>query len=137
MQTNARLFVAAATVALLAACTTPPTEMADAKPDPRQGEEVRSLCFTDQIRNWREHDSRSVIVDRGVRDEYKLDLIGTCRPQDAFFSIGLVSRGASSCLSSGDKLVTDSRYNDGPCSIRRIYKWNENAKPAEAAATTG
>ena len=42
--------------------------------------------------------------------------------------IGLVSRGGGSCLSTGDKLVTDARYNDGSCSIRRIYKWNKDAE---------
>jgi hypothetical protein len=117
----------------IAACSTSATEMADAKPDARQGDEVRQICFQSQIRNWRTLDNRSVIVEKGVRDEYKLDLIGSCQPNDAFLSIGLVSRGGGSCLSSGDSLVTDARYNDGTCSIRRIYKWNKDAGAATAA----
>ena len=104
--------------------------------DARQGEEVRNICFQSQIRNWRELDNRSVIVEAGSRDEYKLELIGTCQPRDAFTQIGLVSRGGGSCLSTGDTLITDSRYNDGSCSIRRIYKWNKDAKPADGAAAT-
>ena len=118
--------------------------MADARPDPRQGEEVRSVCFTSQIRNWRENDRRSIIVERGLRDEYKLELIGTCQPEDAFLSIGLVSRvGGGSCLTQGDELVTDSRYNDGSCAIRRIYRWNKDAgqpasgQPASAPPAGG
>ena len=51
--------------------------------------------------------------------------------------VGLVSRGGSSCLSTGDKLVTDARYNDGSCSIRRIYKWNKDAVQAGNGATAG
>lgn len=126
-----------AAVALLAAgCQTPSDrEEADAKPDPRQGEQVNQICFTSQIRNWRENDRRSIIVERGLRDEYKVELVGTCRPEDAFMSVGFVSRvGGGSCLSTGDKLVTDARYNDGSCMISRIYKWDKDAgKPAAEA----
>jgi len=108
---------------LLAGCQTPSdVAEADAKPDPRQGAEVRNICFQSQIRGWRELDNKSVIVEVGVRDEYKLDLIGACRPEDAFTEIGLVSRGGGSCLSTGDRLVTDERFGDGSCSIRRIYE---------------
>ena len=129
-----RYFIAACASALLAAaCTTPPTETAEAKPDPRQGKEVRQICFNSQIRNWRENDRRSVIVEKAVRDEYKLDLMGTCEPEDAFLNIGLVSRvGGGSCLSTGDQLVTDTRY-DGSCTIRRIYEWHKDATTASAA----
>ncbi len=133
MKTAIGLVLAMAT---LAACQTSDTkDEADAKPDPRQGEQVTQICFTSQIRNWRENDRRSVIVERGVRDEYKLELAGTCRPEDAFTSIGFVSGVAGgSCLSAGDKLVTDARYNDGPCLISRIYKWNKDAGKPEAEA---
>jgi len=137
MTTKFSYILAAAAASLLAGCATPPTDVAEAKADPRQGEEVRQVCFTQQIRNWRENDRRSVIVEVGVRDEYKLDLIGTCDPGDAFTSIGLVSRGGGSCLSSGDTLVTDARYLGGTCSVQKIYKWNKNADKAEATTTAG
>lgn len=131
-----RILAACASTLFIAACATPSTEVAaaDAKPDARQGEEVRNICFQSQIRNWRTLDNRSVIVEVGVRDEYKLDLIGACQPRDAFTSIGLVSRiGGGSCLETGDKLITDARYNDGTCSIRKIYKWNKDATAAAPA----
>jgi hypothetical protein len=137
MMSKTKFLFAAAAAALLASCATPATNLADAKPDPRQGEEVDNICFAQQIRNWRELDNRSVIVEANSRDEYKLELIGTCNPRDAFLSIGLVSRGGSSCLTTGDRLVTDARYNDGACSIRRIYKWNKDAVQAEAGLTAG
>ena len=136
MTMTIKSILAASAAVLVAGCATPSDQTADATPDPRQGEEVRNICFTQQIRNWREHDNRSVIVEVGVRDEYKLDLIGTCQPRDAFLNIGLVSRGGGSCLSTGDQLVTDARYNDGSCSIRRIYKWNKDAPQAQPAGSS-
>jgi hypothetical protein len=121
------LAACAATLAV-AGCSTTPTETAEAKPDPRQGAEVRNICFQSQIRNWKALDNRSVIVEKNRNEEYKLELIGTCQPRDAFTSIGLVSRvGGGSCLEQGDQLVTDARYNDGTCSIRRIYEWHKDA----------
>jgi hypothetical protein len=130
-----RLALAAATLGLmLGACSTAPeTPQAAATPDPRQGKEVSQICFQSQIRSWKEHDRKSIIVERGIRDEYKLDLIGTCQPDQAFLNIGLISRGGSSCLSKGDQLRTDAQF-DGQCSISRIYEWNKNATPAAASA---
>jgi hypothetical protein len=127
-----KLCLAAASLGLLlAACSsTASDKTADTKPDPRQGKEVRQVCFNSQIRNWRENDRKSIIIEKGVRDEYKLDLIGTCQPDQAFVNIGLVSRGGGSCLSWGDQLVTDAQF-DGSCSIRAIYEWHKDAnKPA-------
>lgn len=123
-----RIVLAACIAVVTASCTTPDTSTVEAKPDPRQGKEVREICFSDQIRNWRANDNRSVIVEKGFKQEYKLELIGTCQPQDAFTSIGFISRvGGGLCLSTGDRLVTDARYNDGTCTIRRIYEWHKDA----------
>ncbi|MBI1340934.1 hypothetical protein GC169_12105 [bacterium] len=137
---SGRFPIAASLVAgvLLAACQSPAAETAraDEKVDPRQGEEVRQICFTSMIRNWRELDDDSILVERGVKDVYKLELLGTCQPDDAFLSVGLVQRGGSSCLQRGDNVVTDSRF-DGSCVIRRIYKWNDEATPADAGADAG
>lgn len=129
------LAACASTLFIAAGCSTAPTETAEAKVDPRQGAEVRNVCFSSQIRNWRALDNRSVIIEKSVRDEYKLELIGTCQPRDAFTSIGLVSRvGGGSCLEQGDKLITDTRYNDGSCSVHRIYEWHKDADKAATAA---
>lgn len=135
MKFGLKTIVAACASALfLAGCSTAPagTAQAEKKPDPRQGKEVRSICFQSQIRNWKALDNRSIIVEKTFKEEYKLDLIGTCQPQDAFTTIGLISRiGGGSCLQAGDRLITDARYNDGSCSIREIYEWHKDAgKPA-------
>jgi hypothetical protein len=132
MEDSMRRILAGCTAVILAACTTTAADTAETMPDPRQGKEVRQICFSEQIRNWRPHDSRSVIVEKGFKEEYKVELVGTCQPQDAFTSIGLISRvGGGLCLSAGDRLVTDARYNDGTCTISRIYEWHKDAgKPA-------
>lgn len=128
-----KLILAASAAILFAGCSTAATETAEKKPDPRQGESVRSICFSNQIRSWRENDRNSVIVEAARGDEYKLELIGGCQPNDAFTSIGLVSRvGGGSCLEWGDKLLTDSRYG-GACMISKIYKWNKDAAKPDAA----
>jgi len=130
------ILAACSSALLLGACSTPATtkETAEAKPDPRQGKEVKEVCFNQQIRNWRENDRKSIIIEKGVRDEYKLELIGTCQPDQAFTTIGLISRvGGGTCLTWGDRLVTDARFNDGPCSIKRIYEWNKDAGQAKTA----
>lgn len=127
-----RYILVAGVAAIATSCTTPGTNTAETKPDPRQGQEVKQICFNDQIRNWRANDNRSVIVEKGLKQEYKLELLGTCQPQDAFTSIGLISRvGGGLCLSMGDRLVTDARY-DGPCTIRRMYEWHQNASNGSA-----
>jgi hypothetical protein len=128
--TRTRLSLAFAASVLAAGCATPTADTAPATPDPRQGEEVRNICFQSQIRGWQRLDNRSVIVEVGVRDEYRLELVGTCQPDDAFLNIGLVSRGGGSCLTPGDRLITDARYVDGFCSISKIYKWNKDAGKA-------
>lgn len=142
MARNSKLILAACAAILFAGCTTPSADTAaqaaeNAKPDPRQGEAVRNICFTQQIHSWRTLDRRSVIVESGVKQEYKLDLVGGCQPDNAFTSIGLISRvGGGSCLETGDKLVTDARFDGGACMISKIYKWNKDA-PKPDAATTG
>ena len=81
-----------------------------------------------------------MIIEKGFKEEYKLDLIGVCNPNDAFTSIGLISRfGGGNCLSTGDKLVTDDRFSGGgPCSIQRIYEWHKDVgkTPAASPAST-
>jgi hypothetical protein len=137
-----KYFIAVCAAALLAVACQSDGKTADKtpkKPDPRQGAEVSQVCFNSQIRNWRANDSHSVIIEKDFRTEYKLDLGGTCNPDDAFLSIGLISRGASSCLSHMDKLVTDSRLPaGGTCYIDHIHEWHKDAgkvAPAGAAST--
>jgi hypothetical protein len=122
----------------LAACQTPNEgDVARAKPDARQGPEVSRICFSQQIRSWKANDSRSIIVEKNRNEEFKLDLAGPCNPDDAFMNVGLVSRfGGGSCLTSGDRLVTDSRFSGGSCTIHRIYQWLPEATDTAPGAAS-
>ena len=126
------LMVSILGLSVLAACQIPESDKPPSPPDPRQGAEVSRICFASQIRSWESLDRDSVIVEAGRDKKYRLELIGACQPDDAFTSIGLISRGGGSCLTRGDSLVTDTRYTGGPCTIMKIYEWNPDAaKPAE------
>ena len=124
-------------LALLSACTSvPPESNREVEVSPRQGKEVRQICFASSINGWREVDGErsSVILTKGVSEEYKLDLSGICDLTYAFNSIATRTRG-SSCLTRGDDII----FNDGlsgmnRCMIKKIYKWNP-AEEAEADNT--
>ena len=117
---------------LLSACTNVAVEnIKEVEINPRQGEEVKQICFASSINGWREVDGErsSVILTKGVSEEYKLDLSGICDLTYAFNSIATRTRG-SSCLTRGDDII----FNDGlsgvnRCMIKKIYTWN----PAEEA----
>jgi hypothetical protein len=111
----------------LSSCTNAPVENnQEVQINPRQGEEVRQICFASSINGWREVDGErsSVILTKGVSEEYKLDLSGICDLTYAFNSIATRTRG-SSCLTRGDDII----FNDGlsginRCMIKKIYTWN-------------
>lgn len=119
MNRHRTLVLAAGAALLAAACATPPVQTAEAAPDPRQREEVRNICFQSQVKSWRKHDDRSVIIEVGRKGEYKLDLIGTCIPDDAKVAISIGS--GSPCIESGVTPVM------GSCVVRKIYKWDARA----------
>lgn len=138
------IFAAAAALLGAAACQTEQSQAARAAADAetqaliaaRQGAEVDRLCFTSNINGWNELSRSAILLERGVNDWYKVDLTGTCDPQWAFNAIGIVSRPAgSSCLTRGDRLVTDDQTVPGVCYVDRIYEWDETKEPAAASAT--
>ncbi|WNC67969.1 DUF6491 family protein [Thalassotalea nanhaiensis] len=140
---------AIALLLLLTACASTEQSQKDKPVDPRQGEAVNQICFTGNMDGWSplEGDNKALIVFDRRDDAYKLDLVGTCDPQWAMMRIATVSRGASNCLSRGDKIFTDagmSRHDS--CTIMKIYKWHpenvtdekkpsETEKPAEQDST--
>lgn len=95
----------------------------------KQGQRVDRLCFTRSINGWRELGKKAVLIEKGVNDWYKLDLLGTCQPEWAFNAIALKTRPAgSSCLSRGDEIATFDQPIDGDCVITAIYEWDEDAE---------
>ena len=122
-----KIIIACLTMSLISACANNDESKEPKKIDPRQGEEVNQICFNRNMDGWSplEGNNKAILVTDRKRDEYKLDLIGTCDPQWAMMRIATISRGNSSCLSRGDKIVTDADMNmQDSCTIMRIYKWH-------------
>ena len=58
-------------------------------PNSRLGDEVKRICFASSINGWKEFhgDRHSIILTKGVRDEYKLELSGFCDVTKAMSNI--------------------------------------------------
>jgi len=128
---------------LLMGCqTSPDTNQKTAKADVRIGEEVNQICFARSINGWETVDKRNnlIVLNQNVNDKYALGLAGICDPQWAMSRIGTVSRGNSSCLSRGDKIVTDNNMNrNASCTIMKINKWHPEKlveKPSDTVTNT-
>jgi hypothetical protein len=103
-------------------------------PNSRQGDEVKQICFASSINGWKEFkgERHSVILTKGVRDEYKLELSGTCDISKGMNSIATRTRG-SSCLSRGDEIIVSDGFSGTErCFIKKIYNWKaENSEETE------
>ena len=114
-------------VVFLVGCTTSTeTDSTPKTVDIRQGEEVKRICFASSLNGWREikGERQSVILTKGVRDEYRLDLSGICDVSRAMNNIATRTRG-SSCLTRGDEIIiADGLSGLDRCFIKRIYTWD-------------
>ena len=89
-----------------------------AKPKPQ-----RSCFWSRDVSSWSAADERTVYIRVGVKDIYRLDLLGTCPDIDWNWKMGLSSHGSSSICSRGPL---------GPqrCPVKTITKLT----PEQAAA---
>ncbi len=129
---------------VLMSCTAPgATKMAAnaeaEKPDPRRGEEVKSLCYGGRISGFGETTRNSVVIRQG-RKNYLLETYNGCL--DLEYAQSLSLNRFSGCLSRGDRLIGfDSPFghdNFGPrsqpCTIKTIYEWDKDATETETPA---
>ena len=135
-----------AVTAMVAACTSAPDEQAadaDWMTDARLGEQVDRICFSSSIDNFRAPSRDTVIVEKGVNDEYLIQTFGNCYNLRNAQALSLDTFGGSSCLSKGDAIFAyDSVFGPdktdiGPvrCPIKAIYEWNEDALEASEASS--
>lgn len=143
---NSNLHLAAlpaAALLSLVACTSAPASHSDEdawRTDARLGEKVDRICFRSNIDNFRGETRNSVIVERGVNDEYLVTTFSDCYDLQNAQSLSFDSPGASSCLTKGDSIYAyDSAFGpdrtDIPsvrCPISAIYEWHEDAADQEA-----
>lgn len=118
---------AAALALLVAGAAFPATAETEApgKSDGRQ-------CFwARNVTNFNAVDDRTVNIRVGVRDVYRMELLGPCPDIDWTQTIGIVSRGGSWICSGLDaEIVTPSPIGRQRCAVRDIRKLT----PEEAAA---
>lgn len=99
--------------------------------DPRVGDSVSQVCFNSGISGWSEvdNDRNALLVHFGVNRIYKVQLIGMCEADWAMSRIAVISRTNSSCMSRGDKVLTDAQnHATSSCSITKIYEWHDIAE---------
>ncbi len=122
----------------LAACSSTPADSADEdawRTDARLGERVDRICFKRSVDSFRENTRRTLIVERGVNDEYLIETNGACYDLKNAQSLSFDTFGGSSCITRGDNIYAyDSAFGpdrtDVPnirCPISAIYKWDEEA----------
>ncbi len=94
-------------------------------PNSQLGNEVTRICFASSINGWKEFngDRHSIILTKGVKDEYKLELSGFCDVTKAMSNIATRTRG-SSCLTRGDEIIVSDGFSGvDRCFIKKMYKW--------------
>ena len=103
--------------------------------DPRIGASVDRICFTTNSDGWApvDNDRNAIILTRGIRDSYKLKLVGVCDPDWAMFSVAFVKRVGSNCITRGDRVYTDSNTSMGYCTIMSINEWHPEAITTDAS----
>jgi hypothetical protein len=134
-------FSAVAMIALGACATDGTSSRSDAiaktLADVRVGEEVDRICFTRGIDSFSEEKRNSVVLRRGVNDEY-LIVTRSCPNLDMARSLRLDSE--SGCLRRLDNIrvyqsafgPSDAdRFAFNRCPIDAIYKWDDDAVAVE------
>ena len=94
-------------------------------PNSQLGNKVTRICFASSINGWKEFkgERHSIILSKGVKDEYKLELSGFCDVTKAMSNIATRTRG-SSCLTRGDEIIVSDGFSGvDRCFIKKMYKW--------------
>ena len=139
------ILAASALAATLGACSATParssTDSVDVASDARVGEPVNQLCFASTIDNFKMPTRNSVVVEKGVNDEYLIETMGNCFDLQNAMSLSFDTFPGSGCISKGDSIFAyDSVF--GPdemsmpamrCPIAQIYKW-DGSKAADEAS---
>lgn len=126
------LWAAAATAILLTtACANPPGGSEPGATTAKVASPKRHCFFTNSVNSFTAVDEETVNVRVGVKDIYRLDLMGRCPDIDWNQSIALVSRGGSSICSGLDAtIITKGPIGPQRCPVRMVTKLT----PEEVAA---
>ncbi len=128
--TRSGFWKAAAAVVALAGAAGAPALAAD--PAPAAETKAKRQCFSARnVSNFSAVDDRTVNLRVGVKDVYRLDLLGPCHDIDWEHEIAIQSRGSSWICSGLDAtIITGSATGPRRCAVRTVRKLS----PAEIAA---
>ncbi|MFN3511839.1 MAG: DUF6491 family protein [Phenylobacterium sp.] len=100
--------------------------------DPQPAAKADRQCFwTRNVSGYTPVDDQTVNVRVGVRDVYRMELMGICPDVDWSHQIGLVSRGGSHiCTGLDATIVVNGPLGPQRCPVKSIRKLT----PEEAAA---
>ena len=115
------------TLAAVACLAAGAAQAADtAKPKPH-----RACFWTRDVNSWSAADDHTVYIKVGVKDVYRLDLMGACPDIDWSWKMGLESHGSSSICSALDAtIIAKSPIGPQRCPVREVTKLT----PQEIAA---
>jgi hypothetical protein len=108
-------------------------KIAETLNDTRVGEQVDKICFARGIDSFSEEKRNSVVLRRGVNDEYLVVTRG-CFNLDMAQSLRLDRQ--TGCLRKGDFIRVyesafgpqdDDRFAFDRCQVSEIYKWDDEA----------
>ena len=121
---NKPLITAAGLILALALSTAPAQAASPTTPK-------RACFWVQNVNGWSAVDDHTVVLRTGVKEVYRLDLMGPCPDIEWSQDIGLVSHGSSSICSPLDATVI-ARGPLGPqrCPVRAVTKLT----PEEVAA---
>lgn len=85
------------------------------------GDEVNSVCFTNQIRGWQPLSRNAIVLERGLNDYYRVTLNGVCDATRSGLTMATESRSGI-CLGIGDDIDFANDFSPS-CSIQSIHAW--------------
>lgn len=107
---------------------------ASAAPEPAPAPEAKAprACFyVNNVSNYASDDDETVFVRVGVKDVYRLDLMGHCHDVGSALKLGLETRGSSFVCDALDvTVVAGSSIGPQRCPVTKVTKLTE----AEVAA---
>ena len=85
------------------------------------GEQVNSVCFTNQIRGWQPLSRNAIVLERGLNDYYRVTLNGACDATRSGLTMATESRSGI-CLGIGEDIDFANDFSPS-CSIESIHAW--------------
>jgi hypothetical protein len=152
-------FSAFAALATLAVCAAGPVHaaqpglqsQADLAGDPRLGEQVDRICTGRSITGFSDVSEHALVVRAGRDRHYLIETAGACEGQEQ--TRRLAFDQFSTCLAPGDRILSSNatpqtsgslqfepremRRSGLGCQITAIYRWNPDARAADAANPSG